>query len=215
MIRFKILSLQPNIMSSAVKVWLRPVETLIQFSICGHMSCISVHSKNRCVNDSVSDLHRLHNGVFFILHLYRYSFMPKILCNDLYWNHSSLVSFVHLKGLLFTAFQSKFSHRLNCSSHFSSLFGLWYNLDTNMVYIVLQPLLSLQRAVIKSGLLGNRTQSFASRSLSIGHDWNIEVLIPWYMVKGTWILCVATSCWKVKNLPLLLKKSFIMWKPLS
>ena len=33
--------------------------------------------KNRCINDSVSDLHRLQNGVFFILHLYRYSFMPR------------------------------------------------------------------------------------------------------------------------------------------
>ena len=29
------------------------------------MSCISVHSKNRSINDSVSDLHSLHNGVFF------------------------------------------------------------------------------------------------------------------------------------------------------
>ena len=46
------------------------------------MSCISVHSKNRCINDSVSDFHRLHNGVFFILHLYNY----RLLCYGKYRN---------------------------------------------------------------------------------------------------------------------------------
>ena len=59
---------------------------------------VTLHVENKCMIDSLCNLHREHNGLATILNLNNFSFKYKILFSILYWNERTDDSIVTCLG---------------------------------------------------------------------------------------------------------------------